>query len=150
MKAETKKQAEEEKSYALFARHIEILRLIEEENKNLPDPLAEVIEQIGHQSINILNLMRADPRDVLAGGQFLNRYLPLIHQSIVRYSTIKSLHSDTNLDEDIDHKTLVALTGMQQAFTQIRKQLAENDVDDLRIDLKVMDQLIRSQGFEIK
>lgn len=149
-KLEAQKLAEEEKSYAIFARHIEVLRLIEAENENLPEHLSVVIEQIGHQSISILNLMHADPRDVVAGGQFLNRYLPLIHQSIVRYSTIKSLHSDANLDEDIDHKTLVALTGMQQAFTQIRQQLAENDVDDLHIDLKVMDQLIRSQGFEIK
>lgn len=150
MKLKAQKAAEEQKSYAIFARHIEVLRLIEEENKKLPDNLSTVIDQIGHQSISILNLMQADPRDVIAGGQFLNRYLPLIHQSIVRYSTIKSLHSDANLDEDIDHKTLVALTGMQQAFIQIRKELAENDVDDLHIDLKVMDQLIRSQGFEIK
>ncbi|GAA5095652.1 5-bromo-4-chloroindolyl phosphate hydrolysis family protein [Wohlfahrtiimonas larvae] len=142
--------AKEEQSFALFARHIEVLRLIEVENKNLPPQLAMIVEKIGQQSIDILKIMKADPRDVLPGGQFLNRYLPLIHQSVVRYSTIKSLHSEENIQENIDEKTLIALNGMQQAFTQIRQQLAENDVDDLRVDLKVMDQLIRSQGFEIK
>jgi len=134
----------------LFARHIEVLRLIEDENKNLPPQLAMIVEKIGTQSIDILKIMKTDPRDVLPGGQFLNRYLPLIHQSVVRYTTIKSLHSEENVKENIDEKTLVALNGMQQAFTQIRQQLADNDVDDLRVDLKVMDQLIRSQGFEIK
>ena len=142
--------AKEEQSFALFARHIEVLRLIEDENKNLPPQLAIIVEKIGHQSIDILKIMKADPRDVLPGGQFLNRYLPLIHQSVVRYTTIKSLHSEENIQENIDEKTLIALNGMQQAFTQIRQQLADNDVDDLRVDLKVMDQLIRSQGFEIK
>lgn len=149
-KLAAKKAVQEELSYAVFARHIEMLRLIEEENGQLPPKLANVVQHIGEQSTDILKIMKADPRDVLPGGQFLNRYLPLIHQSIVRYSTIKSLHSQDDINEDIDEKTFIALKSMQQAFTQMRQQLAENDLDDLRVDLKVMDQLIRSQGFEIK
>ncbi|OYQ75375.1 hypothetical protein [Wohlfahrtiimonas sp. G9077] len=142
--------AKEARSYAVFARHIEILRLIEEHTTQLPYDLAIVVESIGTESVDILKIMQRDPRDVIAGGQFLNRYLPLIHQSLVRYSTIKSLHDTQSIEMDIDAKTLQSLRGIQQAFVQIKKQLADNDVDDLKVDLNVMDKLIRAQGFEIK
>ncbi|WP_246782683.1 5-bromo-4-chloroindolyl phosphate hydrolysis family protein [Wohlfahrtiimonas chitiniclastica] len=140
----------EERSYAIFARHIEMLRLIEEHTTQLPNDLSIVVESIGTESVDILKIMQRDPRDVIAGGQFLNRYLPLIHQSLVRYSTIKSLHDAQSIEMDIDAKTLQSLRGIQQAFVQIKKQLADNDVDDLKVDLNVMDKLIRAQGFEIK
>lgn len=153
LKALTKEaeiHAKNQQSLAVFARHIEILRLIELENEKLPDSMAIIVEEIGAQSIDILKIMKADPRDVIAGGQFLNRYLPLIHQSIVRYTTIKTLNNDDKISQDIDEKTLTSLKGMMQAFVQIKQQLASNDMDDLQVDLNVMDKLIRSQGFEIK
>lgn len=150
LKASHEKTLKEEQSYAIFARHIEVLRLMESEKESLPAHLSNIVDHIGEQSVQILKIMKADSRDVLPGGQFLNRYLPLIHQSIVRYNTIHELHSPTAIHEDIDDKTLIALQSMQQAFTQMRQQLADNDVDDLQVDLNVMDKLIRSQGFEIK
>ena len=39
---------------------------------------------------------------------------------------------------------------LQQAFEQLAFELVENDLHDLKIDMNVIDTLVRSQGFEVK
>ncbi len=134
--------------YAIFERHLELLRLIEAEMKKIQNPIANQIQVIGERSMAIIKCMDDDPRDVIVGGQFLNRYLPMIHQSIVRYNVISELNEVENKNE-IYEKTLRSLNGMKQAFIQMHQQLIDNDVEDLKIDLNVMDKLIKSQGFFI-
>lgn len=148
MKEAARLTAEKNAKYALFSRHIEILALIEKEVDHLPTDIADIIVDIGTSSIKIIQAIEKDPRDVLTGGRFLNRYLPLIQENVVRYRTIME-YAPQN-PEALHEKTAKSLNGVRQAFEQITIELIENNQHDLNIDLNVMDKLIRSQGFEIK
>ena len=142
-------KAEKAQKYALFGRHIEILETIEIQVTKLPQDLSEQVTDIGITSIKIIKAMERDPRDVLVGGRFLNRYLPIIQENLTKYITVQEYapeHKIAELHQDI----LKSMTRLQQAFTQLSLELIENDLHDLKIDMNVIDTLIKSQGFEVR
>lgn len=142
-------KAEKAQKYALFGRHIEILETIELQVTKLPTDLSEQVTEIGITSIKIIKAMERDPRDVLVGGRFLNRYLPLIQENLTKYITVQEYAPDHKIQE-LHQDVLKSMTTLQQAFTQLSLELVENELHDLKIDMNVIDTLIKSQGFEIR
>lgn len=142
-------KAQKAQKYALFGRHIELLEKIEVQVTKLPDDLADQIVEIGISSVNIIKAMESDPRDVLIGGRFLNRYLPIIHENLTKYITVAQ-YAPLETKEELHKDISKSVNTLQQAFEQLAFELVENDLHDLKIDMNVIDTLVRSQGFEIK
>lgn len=142
-------KAQKAQKYALFGRHIELLEKIEVQVTKLPDDLADQVVEIGISSVNIIKAMESDPRDVLIGGRFLNRYLPIIHENLTKYITVAQ-YAPLETKEELHKDISKSVNTLQQAFEQLAFELVENDLHDLKIDMNVIDTLVRSQGFEIK
>ncbi|MHC5224832.1 5-bromo-4-chloroindolyl phosphate hydrolysis family protein [Ignatzschineria sp. LJL83] len=142
-------KAQKAQKYALFGRHIELLEKIEVQVTKLPDDLADQVVEIGISSVNIIKSMESDPRDVLIGGRFLNRYLPIIHENLTKYITVAQ-YAPVETKEELHKDILKSVNTLQQAFEQLAFELVENDLHDLKIDMNVIDTLVRSQGFEVK
>lgn len=141
--------AEKAQKYALFERHIEILTKIEEQVPKLPADLSDQVVEIGLSSVKIIKAMEKDPRDILVGGRFLNRYLPIIQENLAKYITVTE-YAPPETQQALHLDLIKSMATLQQAFNQLTLELIENDVHDLKIDLNVIDTLVRSQGFEIK
>ncbi len=142
-------KAKSAQKYALFGRHIEILEKIELQVTKLPDDLSDQVVEIGISSVKIIKAMERDPRDVLVGGRFLNRYLPLIQENLTKYITVIE-YAPLEKQQELHIDVMRSMSALQQAFSQLSLELVENDLHDLKVDMNVIDTLVRSQGFEIK
>lgn len=125
------------------------LRVISVICENLPDDLLLPTEKIGQKTLAILECMNEDERDVQTGHQFLGRYLPMIRKSLETFSRLAK--HKVNEEEFLKAKLLTqqVLNNMAAAFTQMHQQLLSNDVDDLVVNLKTLDRLRQSAGFDI-
>lgn len=142
-------KAEKAQKYALFGRHIEVLTVIESQVIQLPNDIADTVEMIGIASVKIIKSMERDPRDVLTGGRFLNRYLPLIQENLTKYIHVSEYASGPKLQE-LHEDIAGSMKTLQSAFDKLSDELIENDLHDLKIDTNVIDKLLTSQGFDIK
>lgn len=142
-------KAQKAQKYALFGRHIEVLEKIEIQITQLPQDLADHVIEIGISSTKIIKAMERDPRDVLVGGRFLNRYLPLIQENLAKYITVRE-YAPLEKQQELHIDVMKSMSTLQQAFAQLSLELVANEMHDLKIDMNVIDTLVRSQGFEIK
>lgn len=142
-------KAEKAQKYALFGRHIEILETIEQQVTKLPEDLSDQVVEIGISSMKIIKAMEKDPRDILIGGRFLNRYLPIIQENLTKYITVTE-YAPLETQQALHLDVMKSMSTLQQAFSQLSLELIENDLHDLKVDMNVIDTLVRSQGFEIK
>lgn len=142
-------KAKKAQKYALFGRHIEVLEKIEIQVTQLPQDLANPVIEIGISSTKIIKAMERDPRDVLVGGRFLNRYLPIIQENLAKYITVRE-YAPIEKQQELHIDVMKSMSTLQQAFTQLSLELVANEMHDLKIDMNVIDTLVRSQGFEIK
>lgn len=149
LKAAQRLQSERAEKYALFGRHIEALGIIEAQVNKLPDDIADTVVEIGISSVKIIKSMERDPRDVLTGGRFLNRYLPLIQENLTKYINVSEYAAGPKLLE-LHGEIAQSMLTLQSAFDTLANELIENDLHDLKIDTTVIDKLLTSQGFEIK
>lgn len=142
-------KAKNAQKYALFGRHIEILEKIEFQLSKLPNDLSLHVVEIGISSSKIIKAMERDPRNVIVGGRFLNRYLPMIHDNLAKYITVIE-YAPIETQQELHVDVVKSMSTLQQAFSQLSLELIENDLHDLKVDMNVIDTLVRSQGFEIK
>lgn len=145
----SKLKAEKAQKYALFGRHIEILEKIELQVIKLPNDLSDQVVEIGISSVKIIKAMEKDPLDVLVGGRFLNRYLPIIQENLAKYITVTE-YAPIDKQQALHLDVMKSMSTLQQAFSQLSLELIENELHDLKIDMNVIDTLVRSQGFEIE
>lgn len=143
-----KLEAEKAAKYALFGRHIELLEKIEMLVDRLPQDIADQVVEIGFSASKIIKAMERDPRDVLVGGRFLNRYLPLIQENLQKYLTVME-YASRDKQIELHQEILRSMQTLQQAFDTLSDELIENDLHDLKVDTTVIDKLLRSQGFEV-
>ncbi|MGL4666580.1 MAG: 5-bromo-4-chloroindolyl phosphate hydrolysis family protein, partial [Saezia sp.] len=134
--------------FASFPAHVMELEKMKAKIPLLPEDMAEVVREIKLKTRGILKCMGDDPRDVMPGNQFLNRYLPMLNTTIERFSALTQYNSSSVEFEKTKERTLHALIDMSDAFAQAHQRLVDNDVDDLLISLKVMDQLRKSDGYQ--
>ena len=125
----------------------EMLADIERLKRRLPSDMLQSVSVIESKTRAIIQCMQDDPRDASRGTQFLNRYLPMIHTSIDRFVWISA--QDRSSPELMQTKALTqqALSDMSHAFNDMHQRLLENNRNDLMVDLRVMDKLIKSEGY---
>lgn len=141
---EVKYQNEEEPFEHFYVNLRKIAVLMDE----LPEDLLSPTKKIGRKTLAIIRCMEQDPRDIPAGSHFLQRYLPMICQSLESFTGL--LKHKVNIEEFNKTKELTqqVLDNMAKAFAQTYRQLLDNDVDDLVVTLKTMDRLRKSEGFD--
>lgn len=127
-------------------RHRAVLMTIKSQLNRLPKDFIELINNIMNQTELILENMQKDSLDVLPGNRFLNRYLPIVQSTVDGLAKLNIKNSE-HFDE-LKEEARQALNSLSTAFTQMHHQLLQNDVDDLMVDLKVVDKLLKSEGFD--
>ena len=126
----------------------EIFDALEAIKGQLPVQLVDSVGNIQQKGQLILQCMQEDPRDILAGKRFLDRYLPIAQSATQRLLKVSQRQDKEEFPADIEEEMLQSLPNLSNAFTQMHQELLKNDVDDLRIDLKVLDKLLKSEGFD--
>ncbi len=126
----------------------EIFDALESIKSQLPVQLIDSVGNIQQKGQLILQCMQEDPRDILAGKRFLDRYLPIAQSATQQLVKVRKRQYEEKPLTDIEEKMLQTLPNLSNAFTQMHQELLKNDVDDLRIDLKVLDKLLKSEGFD--
>lgn len=117
--------------------------------QNLPPEMLACVEVIESESQAILQCMKEDSRDIVSGTKFLSRYLPMIQTTLERFVRISSSHHGLSAQLDpMREQTQQVLLNMGNAFSEKHQRLLENDLGDLTVDLKVMDRLLKSEGYD--
>lgn len=129
--------------------HEEILAQINQAKGQLSEPMHESIDVVTVKARAIMQCMRDDERDIAPGNKFLERYLPMIATSVNSFVRLSS-HQITSAEfEQAKEQTTQTLAAMADAFTEMHQHLLDDDVDDLLIDLKVMNQLVKIEGHKM-
>ncbi|NHB96163.1 5-bromo-4-chloroindolyl phosphate hydrolysis family protein [Photorhabdus stackebrandtii] len=147
---QTEEQRQRDKAQAVFAEYHEQLVQIRRYQSGMSFDIQELVSQIEEKTQAIIGCMQADARDVAPGKAFLNRYLPMIAKALERCALLEEQNANSVQFEEVRLLTYQGLQEMSVAFSEMHQHLLDNDIDDLMVDLKVMNQLIRSQGFGAK
>ncbi|OCQ52251.1 5-bromo-4-chloroindolyl phosphate hydrolysis protein [Photorhabdus australis subsp. thailandensis] len=147
---QAEEQRRQDEALAEFAEYYEQLAQITSYKSGMTYEIQELVSQIEEKTQAIIGCMQADARDVTPGKLFLNRYLPMLVKSLERCISLKEHNANSAQFEEVRLLTYQGMREMSTAFSEMHQRLLDNDIDDLRVDLKVMNQLIRSQGFGAK
>lgn len=123
---------------------IEMIRL----RRQLPTEVSMLVSSIEARTRAIMKCMREDLRDVNPGARFLNRYLPMINRSLEGFIRIAELKAAADEVAQAQLQVRTTLITMDKAFAEKHQRLLNNDLDDLKADLSVMDKLVRSDGYK--
>ncbi|MEK9498460.1 5-bromo-4-chloroindolyl phosphate hydrolysis family protein [Photorhabdus sp. P32] len=147
---QAEEQCRQDEAQAEFTEYYEQLTQIKRYKSGMTYEIQELISQIEEKTQAIIGCMQADARDVTPGKLFLNRYLPMIVKALGRCASLEEQNANSAQFEEVRSLTYQGMQEMSVAFSEMHQRLLDNDIDDLLVDLKVMNQLIRSQGFGVK
>ncbi|WP_454124188.1 5-bromo-4-chloroindolyl phosphate hydrolysis family protein [Kosakonia sp. Marseille-Q7440] len=113
----------------------------------LPDALNIHLTGIATLADKILQCMETDPRDVVPGRRFLERYLPLVEKIAARGQILSDQLSDEAQRQKAITELAVVLERVERAFEQQHQALLENDSLDLDAELLTIDNMLKADGF---
>ncbi len=116
-------------------------------SKQLPKEYENHITSISSSTINIIKAMTNDPRDIVPGQLFLDRYLNSTLQMINSFCQINIQDSTDNTSQEIRESTLKFLESLNSAFEQQYQNLLSNDKDDLIVNIKTFKKILHFDGF---
>ncbi|MCK3668922.1 5-bromo-4-chloroindolyl phosphate hydrolysis family protein [Photorhabdus noenieputensis] len=144
---QAEEQRRQDETRAEFAEYYEQLAQIKRYKSGVAYEMQELVSLIEEKTQAIIGCMQADARDVTPGKLFLNRYLPMIVKALERCVLLEEQNADSAQFEEVKSLTYQGIQEMSVVFSEMHQRLLDNDIDDLLVDLKVMNQLIRTQGF---
>ncbi|OWO81408.1 hypothetical protein B5C26_14595 [Photorhabdus luminescens] len=147
---QAEEQCRQDEAQAEFTEYYEQLAQIKRYKSGMENEIQELISLIEEKTQAIIDCMQADARDVTPGKLFLNRYLPMIVKALGSCASLEGQNANSAQFEEVRSLTYQGMQEMSVAFGEMHQRLLDNDIDDLLVDLKVMNQLIRSQGFGAK
>lgn len=113
----------------------------------LPDALNIHLTGIATLADKILQCMATDPRDVVPGRRFLERYFPLVEKIAARGQILSDQLSDEAQRQKAITELAVVLERVERAFEQQHQALLENDSLDLDAELLTIDNMLKADGF---
>jgi hypothetical protein len=143
-------QQNDENTSGVFKEYYHQLSVIMSYQIALPREMWPYFGKIEEKTRAIIECMKDDERDIPHGTAFLNRYLPMLKNSLESFAALKQHQANSTQFQEANALTLQSLQEMSMAFSEMHQYLLDNNVDDLMADLKSMNQLIRAQGFELK
>ncbi len=104
----------------------------------LPAAYARVVEDIAFISMDIINAMRKDPRDIRSSAGFLGRYLPRVHHLVDEYRRMEQ-----QLPPETAQRALEVLQHMSSVFDEHRRGMTRNDGINFTAELDALDTLLK-------
>ena len=128
-----------------------ILREIRQVNDEIPDErMSAQIDLIERLTAQIFNCVRQHPEKLSQIRQFLNYYLPTTIKLMEQYVTLQNQNVKTeNITEGMQ-KIEDLLDKVIVAFQRQLDALFESDVVDITADIRVMEQMMASEGLTNK
>ncbi len=128
--------------------HEKAIRELSLLSHQLPDNLSAPIQNICQQATLILEHMNSDPRDWASGERFLSQYINAAYNIATQNKKLlNSGQSAAQSSQVIEHSHSL-LQRLDHAFNQQRLQMFENDADDLTVELKVLDKILKMEGYK--
>lgn len=140
--AELAKEDEASTDNALDRRIAALERL-----SKLPEPVKKELAEITAAARQIRHCMQTDARDTAPGRQFLQRYLPIVEKIVTTGQALTRQLDDAAKRQQSEADQLNALASLSLAFRQQHQQLLQNDSDDLSIELKALEKILKTDGY---
>lgn len=137
--------AKEEVAFTEQTLDQQIARL--EKMAKLPELVQQELTDITAAARQIRHCMETDKRDSEPGRQFLQRYLPIVENIVTKGQTLARQLEDPEKRQQSITEQLDALASLRQAFRQHHQKLLENDSDDLSIEIKVLEKILKTDGY---
>lgn len=138
-------QAQEEIALRDLTLDRQISRL--EKTAKLPEAIKKELVEIIASARQIRHCMDADARDVEPGRQFLQRYLPIVEKIVTKgQALVRQLDDPQKRNQSLSEQQ-EALASLNLAFRQQHQQLLANDKDDLNIEIKALEKILKTDGY---
>jgi len=137
--------AQEEIAFTDLTLDRQIARL--EKIAKLPEPVKQALTDIITAARQIRHCMESDDRDSEPGRQFLQRYLPIVEKIVTKGQTLARQLEDAEKRQQSITEQLDALASLSLAFRQQHQKLLENDSDDLSIEIKALEKILKTDGY---
>lgn len=113
----------------------------------LPAAVKKELTEIAACAQQIRSCMQTDARDAEPGRQFLQRYLPIVEKIVTKGQTLTQHLEDPAQRQQAQTELLDALASLSLAFRQQHQQLLKNDSDDMSIELKALEKILKTDGY---
>lgn len=113
----------------------------------LSAPVQKTLAEIVAAARDIRRCMQTDERDKEPGRQFLQRYLPIVEKIVTKGQTLAHQLDDSEKRQQAITEQQEALASLSQAFRQQHQQLLKNDTDDLSIEIKALEKILKTDGY---
>lgn len=101
-------------------------------------------------SSNILRYLQKHPEKINLARRFIDYYQDTVAGLIEKYVEIENTQLNTENVIDIKERTKNTLFGLSNAYTEQFEKLINDQLMDMDAELKVMENTIKADGFEIK
>jgi len=119
-------------------------------NAGLTPKMANSIVQIEEKARAIVTVIKNSPHDTAQASSFLNRYLPVIRATVQSYSQMQNATTPFTGDlYTIQAQAEQSLSEVSQVFNEMHQKLISDHFEGLADQLKTLDQLTRSEKFDI-
>lgn len=133
---------------AEIQKHRDVLQQLIHYHKKLPYDLSRHLTDICDYSFKILDSMERDPRDFEPGDRFLNRYLKASETIINQFIELSQHSSNVPQINELKGQLAQSLKDLANAFEIQHMKLLENDSSDLTVEVKLVDKLLKMEGFK--
>lgn len=113
----------------------------------LPEPVKKELTEIIASARQIRSCMQTDARDEEPGRQFLQRYLPIVEKIVTKGQELARQLEDAEKRQQSVTDQLNALASLNLAFRQQHQQLLQNDSDDLNLEIKALEKILKTDGY---
>lgn len=133
---------------AEIQKHRDVLQQLIHYHKKLPYDLSRYLTHICEYSFKILDCMEKDPRDFEPGDRFLNRYLKATETIVNQFIELSQHSSTVPQINNLKQQLAQSLKDLANAFAAQHAKLLENDSTDLTVEVKLVDKLLKMEGFK--
>ena|GEM_PF-4716298 len=133
---------------AEIQQHRDIIQKLIHYHKQLPYDLSRYLTAICEYSFKILNSMEKDPRDFEPGDRFLKRYLKATETILNQFIELSKHSNSVPQINALKEQLAQSLKDLADAFVTQHMKLLENDSTDLTVEVKLVDKLLKMEGFK--
>ncbi len=108
------------------------------------------LQEMQKVSSNILRYLQKHPEKISLARRFIDYYQDTVAGLIEKYVEIENTQLNTENVNDIKERTKSTLFGLSNAYTEQFEKLINDQLMDMDAELKVMENTIKADGFDVK
>lgn len=114
------------------------------------DELRRQMQQLQNTSRNILSYLKKHPQKISSARRFIDYYQDTAASLLGKYVELERTQLRTENVENIKARTKAALMSLTQPYQEVFEHLLNDQIMDMDAELKVMQESIKADGYDVK